>query len=436
VLTGVLFGLAPAMQSTRLDLVSALKEIRASRPRTRDSLSRIGFGLVGVSQVLLVGQIALSLLMLVAAGLFLRTLSNLQSVELGFNRENVLLFQLNARQAGHRDPEITNFYAHLRERLATIPGVRNASLAEGSLIGGENQMPISLPGLPPSLETRYITVGPDFMTAMQIPILAGRDIEARDHPGTQLVVVINERFARLNFPGQNPLGRHLILWKDSDEKTRERDMEIVGVSKDARYGDLKREIPPVVYIPYDQGYPQPNEMTYVLRTTGDPLGYVSSVREIVRQADGRMAVSDVRTQSGEINDHIHQEIMLADLCSAFAMLALTIACVGLYGTMSYTVARRTGEMGIRMALGAQRGAVVRAVLGEVFVLVAVGLAISVPAALGTSRFVESFLFGMKPNDPLALTLAVAILLGAALLAGYMPARRASRIDPMTALRYE
>ncbi len=192
----------------------------------------------------------------------------------------------------------------------------------------------------------------------------------------------------------------------------------------------------MVYIPYDQGYPQPNEMTYVLRTTGDPLAYVNSVREIVRQADGRLAVSDVRTQTGEINDQIHQEIMLADLCSAFAMLALTIACVGLYGTMSYTLARRTGEIGIRMALGAQRGAVVRAVLGEVFVLVVVGLAISVPAALGTSRFVESLLFGMKPNDPLALTLAVVILLGAALLAGYVPARRASRIDPMTALRHE
>ena len=159
-------------------------------------------------------------------------------------------------------------------------------------------------------------------------------------------------------------------------------MEIVGVSKDARYGDLKREIPPVVYIPYDQGYPQPDEMTYVLRTTGDPLAYVSSVREIVHQADGRIAVSEVRTQAGEINDHMHQEIMLADLCSAFAMLALTIACVGLYGTMSYTVTRRTGEMGIRMALGAQRGAVVRAVLGEAFVLVTVGLAISLPGGIG------------------------------------------------------
>lgn len=436
VLTGVLFGLAPAMQSTRLDLISALKEMRTSQPRTRDSFSRISFGRVGVSQVLLVGQIALSLLMLVAAGLFLRTLSNLQSVELGFNRENVLLFQLNARQAGHHGPEITDFYAHLRERLATIPGVRKASLAGGSLIAGESSMPISLPGLPPLPETFYITVGPDFMSTMQIPILAGRDIEARDHSGSQMVALINERFARINFPGQNPIGRHVILWKDDEEKNRERDMEIVGVSRDARYGRLKREIPPVVYIPYDQGYPQPDQMTYALRTSGDPLAYVNSVREIVRQLDGRVAVSDIRTQTGEINDQIYQEIMLADLCSAFAMLALTIACVGLYGTMAYTVARRTGEMGIRMALGAPRGAVIRAVLGEVLVLVAVGLAISVPAALGTSRFVESLLFGMKPNDPLALTLAVAILLGAALLAAYVPARRASRIDPMTALRHE
>jgi predicted permease len=274
------------------------------------------------------------------------------------------------------------------------------------------------------------------MSTMQIPILAGRDIEARDHSGSQMVALINERFARINFPGQNPVGRHVMLWKDDDEKTRERDMEIVGVSKDARYGDLKMEIPPVVYIPYDQGYPQPSEMTYVLRTTGDPLAYVNSVREIVRQLDGRVSVSDVRTQTGEINDQIHQEIMLADLCSAFAVLALTIACVGLYGTMSYTVARRTGEIGIRMALGAQRATVVRTVLREVFVLAAAGLAISVPAALGTTRFVGSFLFAMKPNDPLVLTLAAAILLGAILLAGYVPARRASRIDPMTALRHE
>jgi predicted permease len=429
-LTGVLFGLAPAVRSSKVDLTSALKEVRAMQSRPG------AFWRVSLSQTLVVGQIAISLLMLVAAGLFVRTLSNLQSVEMGFNRENVLLFQLNARQSGHRDPEIAEFYGHLRERLAAIPGVRNAGLAGGSLIGGEGQMPISLPGLPHNDATRYLTVGPEFLTTMQIPILTGRDIEARDHSGSQPVAVINERFARMNFAGQNPLGRHLILWKDGNQKTPARDMEIVGVSKDARYGDVKREIPPVVYIPYDQGYPLANEMTYALRTAGDPLSYVNSVREVVRQADGRMAVSDVRTQAAEINDDIHQEIMLADLCSAFAILALTIACVGLYGTMSYDVARRTGEIGIRMALGAQRATVVRAVLREVLLLAAGGLAISVPAALGTSRFVASFLFAMQPNDPLALTLAVAILLGAVLLAGYVPARRASRIDPMTALRHE
>ncbi len=428
-LTGVLFGLAPAMQSTHVDLASALKETRASQPRARHSFWRIS-----VSQILVVGQIAISLLMLVAAGLFVRTLSNLQSVELGFNRENVLLFQLNARQAGHRDPEIADFYGNLRKRLCTIPGVRNASLADSSLIGAANGLPISVPGAPPNDANRFLTVGPAFLTTMQIPILAGRDIEERDRSGSQPVAVINERFAQINFSGQNPLGRHLILSKDDGRPAR--DMEIVGVSKNARYGGLKKEIPPVVYIPYDQGYPQPNEMVYALRTAGDPLAYVNSVREIVRQADGRVPVSDVRTQKAEIEDDIHQEITLADLCSAFALLALTIACLGLYGTMSYTVARRTGEIGIRMALGAQGGAVVWMVLRQVFVLAAAGLAISVPAALGTSKFVESFLFGMKPNDPLELMLAAAILLGAALLAGYVPARKASRIDPITALRHE
>ena len=441
VLTGLLFGLIPALQSTRLDLASAVKESQLSQPPVRhssseNSFSRNLFGRLSVSQALVVGQIAISLVMLVAAGLFVRTLSNLESIELGFNRENLLLFRLNARQAGHRDPEISTFYGNLRQRLAEIPGVRNAGLAEDSLISGENSRPISLPGARPDPEVRYLAVGPTFLTTMQIPILLGRDIEERDHAGSPLVAVINERFAKLNFPGQNPLGRRLMLWRDDDEKQLDRDMEIVGVSKDARYGGLKREIPPVVYIPYNQGYPEPNEMVYALRTTGDPLSYVNAARDIVRQADGRLAVSDVRTQKAEISDNMYQEMALADLCSAFAILALAIACAGLYGTISYTVARRTGEIGIRIALGAQPSTVLWTVLREVLVLTAVGLAISVPVALATSKFVESFLFEMKSNDPLALTMAVAILLTAALLAASIPARRASRIDPMTALRHE
>jgi predicted permease len=430
-LTGVLFGLAPAVQSTRFDFASALKEIRASDRRARHAFWR-----VSISQILVVGQIAISLLMLFAAGLFVRTLSNLQSVELGFNRQNVLLFELNARQAGHRDPEISRFYAGLRERLAEIPGVSSAGLAQSSMIGGENQMPIGLPGMPVNNATRYMSVGPRFLTTMQIPILAGRDLEPRDHSGSPAVAVINQRFAEMNFGTQNPLGRHLILWKDGEQKTAVREMEIVGVAKNARYGDVKQEILPVVFLAYDQGFPLPNEMVYALRTAGDPLSYVNSVREIVRQADANLPVANVRTQSAEIEGDIHQEIMLADLCSTFALLALTIASVGLYGTLSYNVARRTGEMGIRIALGAQRGAVIWNVLREVCVLAAVGLAISVPTALGASRLVKSLLFGTKPSDPLAMALAVAILVIAALVAGFLPARRASQIDPMTALRHE
>jgi ABC-type antimicrobial peptide transport system permease subunit len=213
-------------------------------------------------------------------------------------------------------------------------------------------------------------------------------------------------------------------------------MEIVGISRNARYGGLTRAIPPVVYMPYDQGYPQPDQMTFALRTLGDPLRYVESVREIVRQADARVPVSDVRTQAADIDRTINQQITFAELCSAFAILALVIACVGLYGTVSYNVARRTGEIGIRMALGAERGGVVRMVLREVLVLVAGGLAIGMATALGTSRFVASFLYGLKANDPLTLALAVITLLATAFVAAYAPARKASRVDPMLALRQE
>ncbi len=430
-LTGVLFGLAPALHATRVDLLPGLKETRAGQPTARHAFRRTRLG-----NVLVVGQIAISLLMLVAAGLFVRTLSNLQSIELGFNRRDVLLFQVDARKAGHKDPEIAAFYADLRRRLSAIPGVRSASLERDSLIAGEHGLPIGVSGSPPDPANRFLTVGPAFFTTMQIPILAGRDFEEHDGPGSPAVAVVNEVFARANFGDRNPLGQHLTLREAGEGDRLARDMEIVGVSRNARYGGLTRAIPPVVYIPYDQGYPQPNQMVYALRTSGDPLLYVDSVREVVRQADARAPVSDLRTQAADIDQTINREIVFAELCSGFAILALVIASVGLYGTVSYNVARRTGEIGIRMALGAQRGGVVRMVLREVLVLVAGGLAIGMATALGTSRFVASFLYGMKANDPLTLALAVMTLLGTALVAAYAPARKASRIDPMIALRQE
>jgi macrolide transport system ATP-binding/permease protein len=421
-LTGILFGLAPALQSTRVDVVPALKKLRST-----DARSRIHFSL---GHALVVSQIALSLLMLVAAGLFVRTLKKLQSVEVGFNRQNVLLFELDARKAGHKDPDISTFYGDLQKRFSTVPGVRNVSLSQASLITAGTGYKITANGAAPDPATRILFIGPDFLKTMQIPILSGREIEERDQPGSTPVAVVSELFARVNFGDRNPLGQHLLLG------TGLRDMEIVGVARNAQYGELRHNAPPVVYIPYNQGAAPPQQMVYALRTAGNPLALANTAREIVHQADARVPVTDIRTQVEDINQTINQEIVFAKLCTAFAVLALLIACVGLYGTVSYNVARRTSEIGIRMALGAQHGAVVWMVLSEVCVLAAVALALSVPASVAVSQFLKSFLFRMKPNDPLAMIFAIGTLLISALLAGYLPARKASRIDPMIALRHE
>ncbi|MGA3190118.1 MAG: ADOP family duplicated permease, partial [Bryobacteraceae bacterium] len=429
-LTGALFGLAPAMQSTRVDVISAMKETRAGQPVGRRSFGRR----INVSQSLIVGQIALSLLMLVAAGLFVRTMNNLESIQLGFNRENLLLFELDARKAGHKDPEITTFYADLLKRFSAIPGVREATLSNESLIRAGYGLSLSIQGKPASGANRLSVIGPGFMKTMQIPLIAGRDIDERDQPDSPAVAIVSELFAKVNFPDENPMGQHVAIMARPGRPPR--DMEIVGIAKDVRYGGLRDKARPVMYIPYNQGFPRPERMTYELRTAGDPLRYVNTVREIVHQADSLVPLANVKSEVQEIDQTINQEIIFAELCTAFAILALIIASVGLYGTISYNVARRSSEIGIRMALGARRGTVVKMILRQVFALAAMGLIIGIPAALGASKLVSSFLFGIKPNDPLAITAAVIILLAAAILAGYAPARRASRIDPMVALRHE
>lgn len=430
-LTGVLFGLAPAIQSTRVDVVTAMKEMRAGQLGGRHSVWRFN-----LSHALVVGQIALSLLMLVAAGLFVRTLSNLQSIELGFNRENVLLFELNARQAGHQGPEIASFYAGLLEKFQAIPGVRGASLSNRALAEAGWSLGMKIPGGTVSPSSRMLAIGPGFFKTMQIPLLAGREFDERDRPGSAPVAVISDLFAKTNFGDRDPLGQHISIESKVNGQTASRDMEVVGIAKNAWYGPLKRKAPPVLYIAYNQGFPEQAQMTYELRTAGNPLRFVSAVREIVHEADARVPLANVKTQAAEIDQTINQEIVFAELCGGFAILALAIACVGLYGTVSYNVAKRTGEIGIRMALGARRGNVVGMILRQVLTLAILGLAIGVPIAFGASKLVASFLFGMKANDPLAMSAAVVILFGAAILAGYAPARRASRIDPMVALRHE
>jgi len=430
-LTGLLFGFAPALQATRVDVMPALKQLQAGQPGSRHSFRR-----AGLSQMLVATQICISLLMLVAAGLFVRTLSNLQSIQLGFNRENVLLFRINARQAGHRDPEIITFYSDLQKRFSAIPGVRGASASHSPLLGEGTWSGYVVPaGQQPKVPTHILMTAPDFFRTMQIPVVLGRAFDDRDQPGSRAVAVVSEAYVKRNFPDRNPLGQHIVISRRPPLESR--DVEIIGVAKNVRYGALKGEFRDIAYLPFNQGsYVPVEEMTFALRTSGDPLRYINTVRAIVSHADARVPVTDVKTQAAQVDQMMNQEILFARLCTAFATLALLIACVGLYGTMSYTVARRTSEIGIRMALGAQRSVVVWMVLRQAFVLALVGLAIGVPMALSISRLVESFLFGVKPNSAAALVFAVAILLSAVLVAGYMPARKASRIDPMTAVRHE
>ncbi len=367
VVCGLVFGLAPAIQSTRPDVMPALKNGRGGGPRRR------------AQHVLVVVQIAVSFIILVAAGLFVRTLDKLHSVQLGYARENILLFSLNAHQAGHRDPEMITFYANLRKRFESIPGVSSATLSQSSIISAPRTgQPIAGPmkiGDTTIEGAHVMATGPRFLTTMQIPILAGREIDERDQSGSKAVAVISERLARTYFENENPVGRHITL---SDEN---RDLEIVGVSANLRYGGLKNEDEGTMtlFVPVSQFASE--RMTYALRTVGDPLGLcIACMRSCGRRIPAYQSLT-WSTQAAEIDGTISREITFAKLCTGFAILALLMACVGLYGTMSYSVERQVGEIGIRMALGAERGTVVWMVLRRVLLLAALGLAIGLPGVV-------------------------------------------------------
>ena len=429
ILTGILFGLAPTLRSTRVDLNYLLRQTRAGATPFR----LFGHLRITPNQALVVSQIAVSLLLLMAAGLFVRTLANLNAVNLGFNSERVLLVTLNARQAGYRDSALVRFYEEVRARLGRIPGVRGVSTSNLALISGsENSTSVKLPGYTgKSRPVSFLYVGPGFLSNMQIRVLLGREIDERDLDRAAGVAVVNQEFARTYFAGQNPIGRHFSMRMLGALP----DLEIVGVSRDARYNSLKQDIAPTVYLPYSTNLVTlQGGMVFEVRAAGDPNAIAQAARTVVRQYDANVPISDISTQARRIDQAMSQERTFAALCTCFALLAVLIACVGLYGTMAYTVARRTSEIGIRVALGAQRRSVVSMVLGEAMAMATVGLGIGILATLAASRLLQTFLFQIKPNDPMVLAGTVAILLGAVLAAGYGPAFRASRVDPWSALR--
>jgi predicted permease len=387
---GLLFGLAPALQATRPQLIPALKDAggHASPRASRRFLPR-----VKLQQTLVVAQIALLMLLLVGAGLFARTLGKLQSIPLGFNAESVLLFDINAPQAGYAQEAAAAYYTQLRDSFAEIPGVRAATVSHASMLKAGRGHPILLNGTRLEGTYRLMQTGPRFFSTMQIPLLAGREFDERDHSASIAPGVISDLFARTYFPNQDPIGQRLKIGGGMAM-----DVAIVGVSAAAQYGPVKFASPPVLYVSLMQAPPSSlQQMTYALRTDGDPLNYIATVRQIVHNADSRIPVTGFKTQAGEFASTINQEILLARICTAFAIVALVIACAGLYGTLAYAVARRTREIGIRIAIGARRRAVIWLVMREACVLAALGLLISVPLARALSQFVQSFLFDMQPN---------------------------------------
>jgi predicted permease len=435
-LTALLFGLVPAWRSTRVDLTPALKartgEVPVVSLRGRQRLGKL----------LVVAQVALSLPLLIGAALFVQTLGNLEHQNLGFNHSNLLLFAVDPVKSGYKDQRLSQFFAQLLARLQALPGVRSATMSEITLLSGtQNQWGIAIEGRKSKpgegIYVNWNNVGPSFFETMDIPRVLGRGIEWRDTATSPKVAVVNEGFARELLDGRNPVG-YRFAFKDAFWKKGELsdDYEIVGMVRDAKYASLREAPRPTIYIPYSQDPLPAWETHFEVRTAGDPLALVPAVRRAVRDLDPGVPLSDIKTQTQQIAEDLVQERLFARLSSFFGGLAVLLACIGLYGLLAYAVARRTGELGIRMALGAQRNDVLKLVMGETLFIVTLGVAIGVPAAFVATRFVRSMLFGLDPTDPLTTIGAVFGMIVVGLLAGYLPARRAMKVDPLVALRYE
>jgi len=424
VATGILFGIAPALRATSMNVSSTLKENSRSVVGAR---SRLGKGL-------LIAQVAISLVLLVGAGLFLRTLQNLRHVDIGFNPEKLVLFRVNPSLNRYDQPRTIALYTQLIERLEAVPGVRAAALSAPALLSGSvNSTSIFVQGRTYALDQRdsinRLVVSPGFFSTMGIPIARGRAFTPQDTDTATKVVLINQTAAQKYFPGSDPIGQH---FGSSPETTSQ--LEIVGIVRDTKYNSVREAVPPTMYVPYPQA--RPGSAVFEVRTTGEPAQAMTALREAVRQLDPNLPLMDVSTQIEQVEKRFQQEKIFAQAYALFGALALLLAAVGLFGVMSYNVSRRTNEIGIRMALGAQRSHVLRLVLGESMTLVAIGVVIGILTALAASRFVATLLFDLGATDLLTMTVAVIVMVTVAAAAGYLPARRASLVDPMVALHEE
>jgi predicted permease len=412
----VLFGLTPALGATAAGPLQALKEGRTHGPRFR-----LASSLVSV-------QVALSLVLLIGAGLFVRTLQNLRNLDLGFQTSGVLLIDFDAQRAGYRDEGLAVFFKQLLEGIERLPGVVSASLSISTPLGDvglSTDVTISGPSGQRKANSHFNAVTPRYFETMRMPLVQGRDFTLRDDMSAPKRAVVNEDFVRRYFADGRPLGQHISIESD--------DIEIIGVVKDSVASSLRQAPPPAVYLGYFQQKPGTFN-TLEVRASG-ALSQASVVIRNDLQSRLRTAV-EVRTLTSQIERALVQERLMATLAGAFGVLALVMACVGLYGVLAYAVAQRTSEIGVRMALGAERTHVLWLIASNALRMLGVGVALGLPAAWAASRLVGSMLFGLTPTDPLITLGSPAVLILVGLLAGFIPARRASRVDPMVTLRYE
>ena len=438
-LTGLVFGLAPAWRTTRVDLTPSLKDSgRGSSAVHRSLLSR---GLVVV-------QVALSLLLLVGAGLFVRTLLNLQRVDTGFNTQNLLLFDVEPGLIGYKDEKLRQIYGRISERLQAVPGVQDVTFSRMALLSQAshtssvflrealNATPDSEGRIAPSGEAWRLIVRENFLQAIGIPLLSGRTFGPQDGMNSPKVVVVNQTFANKFFPNQNVIGKRFTY-----DTSKPDELEIIGLSKDAKYTSQRAEIPPTVYSSYQQERPLASS-TFEVRTVGDPAATIASVRSVVREIEPNLPVMNVKSQVEQADETLRMERLFAKLLTLFALLAQQLAAIGLFGVLAYTVSQRTHEIGIRMALGADRGSVLRMIVRQGMTLAILGVILGLIGAYVLTKYLESWiglskmLFGVEVTDPLTYAVIAGLLTLVALIACYIPARRATKVDPLVALRYE
>ncbi len=428
-ITGIIFGLAPAIRGTRVNLTDSLRD----GARTTASSGRLN-----LAKGLVVLQMGLSLLALTGAGLLLRTLWNLQSVDVGYSKEKLLLVGVDGATAGYKGPQLSALWRDLTTRLQSVPGVTGVTFSENGLFsGGESGGRIEVEGFTPQTRqdrgSRFDVIGPAYFSTVGVPMLRGREIGPQDTAAAPRVAVINEAFAKKFFAGRDPVGRHITHSFGDHKQT----YEIVGVARNLRDHNLKGDVPPRFYVSGDQGLEGPNQSAnFEIRTAGDPAQMFEAIRKTILSVNQDLQLDPAHTLTENLERNTAQPRMMARLCSLFGLVALLLAATGVYGVLSYTVTRRTNEIGVRMALGAGRRQVVSMVLRETGVMIAIGALVGVAGSAGLARLIQSRLFGLSTLDPITIVSALAILALVALIAGSIPAMRAARVNPVLALRHE